>query len=95
MESFNEFAAMTTQTFVDFFSNFLWPLALGYAAYLHRELSAVTKRIDKVRDAHHAHVAQVNKDFATREVVSELENKLTTVLNRIDDKVTRILEERK
>jgi hypothetical protein len=28
-------------------------------------------------------------------VVSDLENKLTTVLNRIDDKVTRILEERK
>jgi hypothetical protein len=95
VDPFNEFAIMTAQAFMDFFSNFLWPLALAYAAYLHRELSTVTKRIEKVHDEHHAHVAQVNKDFATREVVSALENKLTTVLNRIDDKVTRILEERK
>jgi hypothetical protein len=55
----------------------------------------VNQKIEKIHDEHHRHVAQVNKDFATREVVSELENKLTTVLNRIDDKVTRILQERK
>jgi hypothetical protein len=53
------------------------------------------QRIEKLHDQHHQHVAQVNKDFATREVVSDLENKLTIVLNRIDDKVTRILQERK
>jgi len=95
VDPLNEFANMTAQAFMDFFSIFLWPLALAYVAYLHRELSAVAKRIEKVHDEHHAHVAQANKDFATREVVSALENKLTTVLNRIDDKVTRILEERK
>jgi hypothetical protein len=74
---------------------FVWPLALAYVAYVHKELNAVETRIDKLKEDHHTHVAQVNKDFATREVVAELENKLTTVLNRIDDKVTRILQERK
>jgi len=79
----------------DFVASFLWPLLLAYGAYLHREISAVQKKADHIQELHHNHVAQVNKDFATREVVSDLENKLTTVLNRIDDKVTRILEERK
>ncbi len=74
---------------------FIWPLALAYVAYVHKELNAVEDRIDQLKEDHYKHVAQVNKDFATREVVAELENKLTTVLNRIDDKVTRILQERK
>ena len=76
-------------------SDILLPLALAYAAYLHKELKFMEQRIEKLHDQHHSHVAQVNKDFATREVVSDLENKLTIVLNRIDDKVTRILQERK
>jgi hypothetical protein len=79
----------------DFVATFLWPLLLAYGAYLHREISAVQKKAEHIKELHHNHVAQVNKDFATREVVSDLENKLTVVLNRIDDKVTRILEERK
>jgi predicted DNA repair protein MutK len=80
---------------LDFVATFLWPLLMAYGAYLHREISTVQTKFDNLHEAHHRHVAQVNKDFATREVVSDLENKLTTVLNRIDDKVTRILEERK
>ena len=76
-------------------SDILLPLALAYAAYLHKELKFMEQRIEKLHDQHHSHVAQVNKDFAAREVVSDLENKLTIVLNRIDDKVTRILQERK
>ena len=76
-------------------TDILLPLALAYAAYLHKELKAMEQKVEKLHDQHHAHVAQANKDFATREVVSALENKLTTVLNRIDDKVTQILQERK
>jgi hypothetical protein len=86
---------MDFKIFFDFAATFLWPLLLAYGAYLHREISAVQLKFDNLHEAHHRQVAQVNKDFATREVVSDLENKLTTVLNRIDDKVTRILEERK
>lgn len=86
---------MDMQLFFEFFSKFLWPLGLAYAAYLHRELATLSGRLEKMHDEHHSHVAQINKEFATREVVSELENKLTIVLNRIDDKITRILEERK
>lgn len=86
---------MDIKLLLDFVATFLWPLLMAYGAYLHREISAVQKKVDHLQEMHHSHVAQVNKDFATREVVSDLENKLTTVLNRIDDKVTRILEERK
>jgi hypothetical protein len=86
---------MDVKLLFDFVSIFLWPLLLAYGAYLQRELSVVHKKAEHLQELHHTHVAQVNKDFATREVVSDLENKLTTVLNRIDDKVTRILEERK
>lgn len=86
---------MDIKLLLDFVATFLWPLLMAYGAYLHREISAVQTKFDNLQEAHHRHVAQVNKDFATREVVSDLENKLTTVLNRIDDKVTRILEERK
>jgi hypothetical protein len=86
---------MDIKLIFDFVATFLWPLLLAYGAYLHREISAVQKKAEHIQELHHNHVAQVNKDFATREVVSDLENKLTVVLNRIDDKVTRILEERK
>jgi hypothetical protein len=86
---------MDLKLLFDFVSTFLWPLLLAYGAYLQREISSVQKKCDHLQELHHQHVAQVNKDFATREVVSDLENKLTTVLNRIDDKVTRILGERK
>jgi predicted DNA repair protein MutK len=86
---------MDIKLLFDFVSTFLWPLLLAYGAYLQREISNVQKKCEHLQDLHHQHVAQANKDFATREVVSDLENKLTTVLNRIDDKVTRILGERK
>jgi hypothetical protein len=86
---------MDIKLFLEFAATFLWPLLMAYGAYLHREISAVQAKFDYLQEAHHKHVAQVNKDFATREVVSDLENKITIVLNRIDDKVTRILEERK
>jgi predicted DNA repair protein MutK len=86
---------MDLKILFDFVATFLWPLLMAYGAYLHREISAMQKKVEHMQELHHNHVAQVNKDFATREVVSDLENKLTTVLNRIDDKVTRILEERK
>jgi hypothetical protein len=86
---------MEAQAFFEFFSKFLWPLGLIYLTYLHRELRAVDKKIETVQNQQLVNVAQFNKEFATRELVADLENKLTVVLNRIDDKVTRILEERK
>lgn len=86
---------MDIKLIIDFIATFLWPLLLAYGAYLHRELASLQTKIEALREAHHTHVAQVNKDFATREVVAELENKLTSLLNRIDDKVTRILGDRK
>ena len=79
----------------EIFSKFLWPIVLAYIAYIHNELNKMHKRHEELLKDHYFHVAQINKDFATREVVKALEDKVTAVLNRIDDKVTRILEERK
>lgn len=75
------------------FVKFLWPLSLAYAAYLHREIASIMAKFDKLQAEHFEHVAQVNKDFATREIVAQLENKLIIMLNRIDDKITKILEQ--
>lgn len=86
---------MEAQAFFEFFSKFVWPLGLAYLAYLHREMRAVDTKVEKLYSQQLMQIAQINKEFATREHVNELENKLTIVLNRIDDKVTRILEERK
>jgi hypothetical protein len=76
-------------------ATFLWPLLMAYAAYLQQRISVMQTKLEQMQQSHYNHVAQVNKDFATRAAVTDLENKLTTVLNRIDDKVTRILEDRK
>lgn len=71
---------------------FVWPLAILYAGYLHRELTLAFQKIDDLIKRHFEFQAQVNKDYATHATVRDLENRLTDVLNRIDDKVTRILE---
>lgn len=84
---------MTAAVFWDFFTRFIWPLAMAYAVFLHRNITQLKDKHEELKVAHYEHVAQVNKDFATREIVADLENKLTVVLNRIDDKVTRILEQ--
>lgn len=76
----------------EFFSRFLWPLAILYAGYLHREVSLTLRKFDDLLAKHYEFRAQVNKDYATHATVRDLENRLTDVLNRIDDKVTRILE---
>lgn len=83
---------MTVENFYDLFVKIVWPLAIGYAAYVHRQFSLLANKVDHLTTAHHDHVATVNRDFASRNMVTELESKLTIVLNRIDDKVTRILE---
>jgi len=71
---------------------FVWPLAILYAGYLHRELSLAFRKIDELVERHFEFQAQVNKDYVTHATVRDLENRLTDVLHRIDDKVTRILE---
>lgn len=69
----------------DFFSKVLWPLILGYAIYIHNKL-------DSLRNMVHTLDTNSQRDYATRATVAELETKLTAVLNRIDDKITHILE---
>jgi len=77
---------------LDILLKVLWPLALAYTGYIHRQYLVLHEKFDNLFRVHHEHVATVNKDFASRATVTELENRLTAVLNRIDDKVTRILE---
>lgn len=76
----------------EIFIKLLWPALLAYGAYLHRQLAVTMQKFDDLQEAHFEFKAQVNRDYATHATVRDLENRLTAVLNRIDDKVTRILE---
>jgi hypothetical protein len=82
-------------TLWEIFIRFLWPLVLLYAAYLHRELSEAMTKIERLQTIIFEHKAEVHKTFVTQEHVGTLENKLTRMLERIDDKITRILEDKK
>ena len=76
---------MDFSAFWEFFQKVLWPLLLGYATYIHHKLDSLRREHDEFR-------REATRDYATQQSVSQLEQKLTAVLNRIDDKVTRILE---
>lgn len=76
----------------EIFSKIIWPIIMIYIAYLHRELTVIMAKLDTLQTRHFDHRAEVNKNFVTHETMVGLENKITAVLNRIDDKVTRILE---
>ena len=76
-------------------SKYLLPIVMAWVGYVHSELNKLNKKHEELLLENFHQVAKANKEFATREVVSELENKVTALLNRIDDKVTRILEDRK
>lgn len=76
------------------FIKFVWPLVLAYGAYLHRQLTHLMTKFEELKETHYEFKASVSRDYATHKNVSELENRLTAVLNRIDDKVTRILEQK-
>jgi len=86
---------MDINALIEVFSKFLWPIILAYIAYIHNELNKMHKRHEELLKDHYYHVAQINKDFAPREIVAALEDKVISLLNRIDDKVTRMLEEKK
>ena len=79
----------------DIFVKFVWPLVLAYGAYLHRQMATMMEKFDEIKESHYEFKASVSRDYATHKNVAELENRLTAVLNRIDDKVTRILEHKR
>jgi hypothetical protein len=64
-----------------------WPVAVGYIGYVHRELAALSARIYNLE-------SDMAKNYVPKNDVVALENRLVSMLNRIDDKVTRILEGR-
>ncbi len=78
----------------ELFSKIVWPLLLMYAAYLHRELTAVMTKFDTLQREFYGFKADANKTFVTQDTMSALETKIMSGLNRLDDKLTRILEER-
>ena len=83
---------MDFTAFWEIFLKVMLPTILAYGAYLHRQIAATDKKFEGLQEAHYEFKSQVNRDYATHANVRDLENRLTAVLNRIDDKVTRILE---
>lgn len=78
----------------ELFSKIIWPLLLMYAAYLHRELTNLMTKFDVLQRELFNFKADANKSFVTQDTMSALETKIMSGLNRLDDKLTRILEER-
>jgi len=85
-------AAVDFIAFWEIFLKILLPALLAYGAYLHRQLAALSQKFEELQEAYYDFRAQSSRDYATHATVRDLENRLTAVLNRIDDKVTRILE---
>lgn len=77
------------------FSKVFLPIIFMYSAYLHRELSTAMQKIELIQTLIFEHRTEALKNFVTQEAVSNLETKLGRMLERIDDKITRVLEERK
>ena len=80
------------ETVWEIFIRFLWPLALAYAGYLHWELRQIMSELRTLQKEHFEFKSQANERFATQKSIELIEARLTSTLNRIDDKVTRILE---
>ena len=76
----------------ELFSKFFWPLCMAYALYVHRSYVNLDAKLNTLEVRYYEFRAEAQKNFATYSTVHELEVRLTQVLNRIDDKVTRILE---
>lgn len=78
----------------ELFTKILWPVILSYAAYLHTQLNRVMQKFDRLHEEHYQFKAQAMRDFVTHSTVASLEDKITRKLDRIDDKITKILEAR-
>jgi len=85
---------MDFQAYWELFSKIIWPLLMAYAAYLHRELATAMHKIEKLQQDHYDIKVEVTKTFVTQETMAVLEARITAMLNRIDDKVTKILGEK-
>jgi len=79
----------------EIFSKFLWPLALTYGAYLHTQLGRLMLKFDILQEEHYKFKTEAARDFVTHTTVASLEDKITRKLDRIDDKITKILETHK
>jgi hypothetical protein len=85
-------AILQIEVLWELFTKILWPLLLGYGAYLHARINTIMSKVDKLYEEHHNFKTEAARDFATQSTVSALETKITRMLDRIDDKVTKILE---
>lgn len=70
-----------------FVATYIWPLALAYVGWLHKEMADLRSKLNMIE-------VDVAKNYSPKVDVTALETKLVTMLTRIDDKVTRLLENR-
>lgn len=78
----------------ELFSKIVWPILLMYAAYLHKELTSMMAKFDVLQREFFGYKAEANRTFVTQDTMSALETKILSGLNRLDDKLTRVLESR-
>lgn len=86
---------MDIQTVWKIVSEVVLPIVMAYAAYLHRTVSIAMNKIESLENKLYENKLDTAKTYVTRQALIELDAKMTRVLERIDDKVSRILEDRK
>jgi hypothetical protein len=79
----------------DLFIKFIWPLVLLYAGYLHTQMGRLMQKFESLQEEHYRFQAHAAKEYVTHTTVASLEDKITRKLDRIDDKITKILENHK
>lgn len=70
------------------------PIFLVYLGYLQATLHKLQNKIDEVRDGLSEFRERAANTYATVTALTLLEDKITRKLDRIDDKLTKILESR-
>lgn len=89
------FTTMDLETTWKLVSEIVLPLIAAYAAYLHRALANAMVKIESLENKIYEDRIEVAKTYVTRQTLLEFDTKMSKALERIDDKVTKLLEGRK
>jgi|GEM_PF-3768913 len=80
---------MTPEEVLNYLWNGLLTLVIGVTGWFVRDTITQHRRL---REDHNAHKIEVAKEYATKEELIRVENGLKETLNRLEDKIDKLLE---
>lgn len=81
--------------FWELFTKIILPFLLVYIGYIHKQMGTMMTEVQTIQKEHYQFQTQVASNYVTQMTLRELDTKISQSLNRIDDKLTRILEHNK